>query len=192
MANRDERGLRGYDSGFPIPGLSAQLTDGTTMPAPDLTPRPVSASQSTMTELMMPNMANSLGNVFGGVILSLVDRVAAVAAIRHAGGPCVTVSIDHVEFREPIHVSELVIAQASVNYVGRTSLEVGVRIEAEEIATRRRRHTNSCYLTFVAIDAHERPRRVAPIRPETAQEKQRYEAARRRREARIRAREEAT
>lgn len=157
----------------------------------DLTPRPVSASQSTMTELMMPNMANSLGNVFGGVILSLVDRVAAVAAIRHAGGPCVTVSIDHVEFREPIHVSELVVAKASVNYVGRTSLEVGVRVEAEEIATRKRRHTNSCYLTFVAIDEHERPRPVAPVQPETDHERRRYDAAKRRREARIRIREES-
>jgi acyl-CoA hydrolase len=157
--------------------------------APDLTPRPVKASQSTMTELMMPNMANSLGNVFGGVILSLVDRVAAVAAIRHASGPCVTVSIDHVDFREPIHVSELVVAKASVNFVGKTSMEVGVRVEAEEIATRKRRHTNSCYLTFVAIDEHERPRPVAPVVPETDDEKRRYEAARRRREARAQLRE---
>jgi len=142
-----------------------------------------------MTELMMPNMANSLGNVFGGVILSLVDRVATVAAIRHAGGPCVTASIDHVDFREPIHISELVVAQASVNFVGRTSLEVGVRVESEEIATRKRRHTNSCYLTFVAIDEHERPRPVAPVVPETEDEKRRYEAARKRREARVQTRE---
>jgi len=158
-------------------------------PTPDLTPRPVKASRSTMTELMMPNMANSLGNVFGGVILSLVDRVATVAAIRHAGGPCVTASIDHVDFREPIHISELVVAQASVNFVGRTSLEVGVRVESEEIATRKRRHTNSCYLTFVAIDEHERPRPVAPVVPETEDEKRRYEAARKRREARVQTRE---
>lgn len=147
----------------------------------DLTSRPVAASQSTMTELMMPNMANSLGNVFGGVILSLVDRVAAVAAIRHARGPCVTVAVDRVDFREPIHVGELVVAQASVNYVGRTSLEVGVRVEAENIVSGVRRHTNSCYLTFVAVDGEGRPRPVAPVVPETDEQRQRYEAAARRR-----------
>jgi acyl-CoA hydrolase len=152
---------------------------------PDLTPRPVSASKTVMTELMMPHMANALGNVFGGIILSLVDRTAAVAAIRHAGGPCVTVSVDQVDFREPIHVGELVTAKASVNFVGRTSMEVGVRIEAERIAEGTRRHTNSCYLTFVAIDADGRPRAVAPVVPETEEEKRRHDAARRRREIRM-------
>ena len=160
------------------------------MSAPDLTPRPVSDSRTTMTELMMPHMANLLGNVFGGVILSLVDRVAAVAAIRHAGGPCVTVSVDQVDFREPIHVGELVIAQASVNYVGRTSMEVGVRIEAEEVATGKRRHTNSCYLTFVAIDRDERPRPVAPVVPVSADDERRFAAAQARRALRERHREE--
>ncbi|MBE0594477.1 MAG: acyl-CoA thioesterase [Gemmatimonadales bacterium] len=143
-----------------------------------------------MTELMMPHMANLLGNVFGGVILSLVDRVAAVAAIRHAGGPCVTVSVDQVDFREPIHVGELVIANASVNYVGRTSMEVGVRLEAEEVATGKRRHTNSCYLTFVAIDRDERPRPVAPVVPVSPDEKRRFAAAQARRASRKRHREE--
>lgn len=143
-----------------------------------------------MTELMMPHMANLLGNVFGGVILSLVDRVAAVAAIRHAGGPCVTVSVDQVDFREPIHVGELVIARASVNYVGRTSMEVGVRLEAEEVATGKRRHTNSCYLTFVAIGPDERPRPVAPVVPESAEERRRFAAAQARRALRKRHREE--
>jgi acyl-CoA hydrolase len=137
-----------------------------------------------MTELMMPHMANVLGNVFGGVILSLVDRAAAVAAIRHAGGPCVTVSVDQVDFREPIHVGELVTARASVNFVGRTSMEVGVRLEAEHVATGRRRHTNSCYLTFVAIDENERPRPVPPVLPETAEERRRHEEARARLESR--------
>ncbi len=158
------------------------------MSAHDLTPKPVGASQTTMTELMMPNMANTMGNVFGGVILSLVDRAAAVAAIRHAGGPCVTVSVDKVEFREPIHVGELVIARASVNYVGRTSMEVGVRVEAEHVPSGKRRHTNSCYLTFVAIDEHERPRAVAPVVPETDDDARRYAAAETRREFRERQR----
>jgi acyl-CoA hydrolase len=159
------------------------------MPAPDLTPKPASASQTTMTELMMPNMANTLGNVFGGVILSLVDRAAAVAAIRHAGGPCVTVSVDQVEFREPIHVGELVIARAAVNYVGRTSMEVGVRIEAEQVASGKRRHTNSCYLTFVAIDEHERPRPVAPVVPTTDEERRRFAAAQTRKQFRMQQRQ---
>ena len=138
----------------------------------------------------MPHMANSLGNVFGGVILSLIDRVAAVAAIRHAGGPCVTVSVDQVDFREPIHVGELVIARASVNFVGRTSLEIGVRIEAEHIPSGRRRHTNSCYVTFVAIDADEHPRPVAPVVPETAEQQRRHADAQSRRALRQRHREE--
>lgn len=144
----------------------------------------MSATRSEMTELMMPHMANVLGNVFGGVILSLVDRVAAVAAIRHAGGPCVTVSVDLVDFREPIHVGELVTATASVNYVGRTSIEVGVHVEAEDIIKGVKRHTNSCLVTFVAIDEEGKPRQVAPVLPETEQERERYEEGRLRREAR--------
>ena len=149
--------------------------------APDLTPRPVTESQTTMTELMMPSMANNRGNVFGGVILSLVDKVAAVSAIRHAGGPCVTVSVDRIDFREPIHLGELVIAKASVNFVGKTSMEVGVRVEAEHVPSGKRRHTNSCYLTFVAIDESGRPRQVSPIVPQSDDEKRRHEAAKTRR-----------
>jgi uncharacterized protein (TIGR00369 family) len=143
--------------------------------------KPVSASQTVMSELMMPQHANNLGNVFGGVILSLIDRVAAVAATRHAHGPCVTVSIDRVDFLLPIHLGELVTAHASVNYAGRTSMEVGVRIEAENLLTGERRHTNSCYVTYVAIDAHGRPAPVAPVRPETEAERRRYRDAEQRR-----------
>lgn len=151
----------------------------------NLNPKPPQLSHSTMTELMMPNMANSLGNVFGGVILSLVDRVAAVAAIRHARGPCVTVSVDRVDFREPIHVGELVTARASVNHVGRTSMYVGVRVEAENIMSGTVRHTNSCYLTFVAIDEQGMPVPVPPLFPQTAEEKRRFAVAERRRALRL-------
>ncbi len=153
----------------------------------DLTPRPMSASRSTMTELMMPNMANNLGNVFGGVILSLLDRVAAVAAIRHSKGASVTVHMDQVEFREPIHLGELVSAHACVVHVGRTSLDVRVRVEAENITTGVRRHTNSCYLTFVAIDEDGKPRLVPPVIPETEDERKWFAEAkehRKRRDAR--------
>ena len=147
-------------------------------------PRPAAASQSTMTELMMPNMANNMGNVFGGVILSLIDRAAVVAAVRHAQSACVTVSIDRVEFREPIHLGELVMAKANVNYVGRTSLDVGVRVEAENLVTGERRHTNSCYLTFVAIDNEGHPIPVPKAMPESEQEKEWYEHAKERRRRR--------
>lgn len=151
----------------------------------DLPPRPVSASRAVMTELMMPHMANNLGHVFGGVIMSLMDRVAAVAALRHARGPAVTVAVDRLVFHEPIHLGELVTAYASVNFVGRTSMEVGVRIEAEDLMTGTRRHTNSCYLTFVAIDAGGRPVPVPPVVPETAVERRRHDEAARRRERRL-------
>ena len=151
------------------------------MTSGQLAPRRAAASQSTMTELMMPNMANNLGNVFGGVILSLIDRAAVVAAVRHAQSACVTVSIDRVEFREPIHLGELVMAKANVNYVGRTSLDVGVRVEAENLVTGERRHTNSCYLTFVAIDNEGHPIPVPKVMPESEQEKEWYEHAKERR-----------
>ena len=152
------------------------------MSSSQLEPRPASVSQSTMTELMMPNMANNLGNVFGGVILSLIDRAAAVAAVRHARCPCVTVAIERVEFREPIHLGELVIAKANVNYVGRTSLDVGVRVEAENMVTGQLRHTNSCHLTFVAVDGEGRPKPVPPVVPESGREQRWFEHARLRRQ----------
>jgi uncharacterized protein (TIGR00369 family) len=155
------------------------------MAQPDFAPRPVSASQATMSELMMPHHANNLGNVFGGVILSLVDRVAAVAAIRHARRPCVTVSVDRVDFLQPILLGELVTARASVNCAGRTSMEVGVRIEAENLVTGERRHTNSCYVTYVAIDEHGSPSLVPPVLPETAEERRRFAEAEARRRRRL-------
>jgi len=160
---------------------------GTGETTPDIPhdPAPVRASQSAMSELMMPNMANNLGHVFGGVILSLVDRVAAVAAIRHARQPCVTVSVDRVDFHEPIYLSELVIARSSVNFVGRTSMEVGVRIEAENLLTGVRRHTNSCYVTFVAIDRDGKPVLVRPLLLETEDDRRRNAAARARRAQRL-------
>jgi acyl-CoA hydrolase len=148
-------------------------------------PRAPRESRHETSELMMPHDANVLGHVFGGVILSMMDKAAAVAAFRHARAACVTVSIDRVDFREPIHVGDLVVMQASVNYVGRTSMEVGVRVEAEELTTGRRRHTNSCYLTFVAIDRNGRPLEVPPLTPETADERRRHEAAAARRRRRL-------
>src|SRR2546423_13598470 len=138
-------------------------------------------SEAVLTELMMPHYANIMGNVFGGHILALVDRVAAVAAIRHAHRECVTVSVDKVDFREPIHVGDLVTAMARVNFAGRTSMEVGVKVLAENVLSGERRHTNSCYVTYVALDANGRPTEVDPIVPETPDEKRRYDRAAKRR-----------
>lgn len=133
----------------------------------------------------MPQHANNLGHVFGGVILALMDTTAAVAAIRHSRTNCVTASIDRVDFREPIHLGDLVVMKASVNYVGRTSMEVGVRVEAEDMLSGHRRHTNSCYLTFVAVDRNGRPVEVAAVRPETQEEVRRFDAAIERRRRRL-------
>lgn len=149
-----------------------------------LEPRPPSASQSTMSQLMMPGDVNNLGHVFGGVVLSMVDRTAAVAAMRHAGRPCVTVSIDRVDFKEPIYSGELVTCEARVNFVGTTSLEVGVRVFAEDLLSGERRRTNTCYLTFVAIDEDDRPVPVRELALESDEDRRRFRDARRRREAR--------
>ena len=149
------------------------------------TPCTPTNSESLVSELMMPHQVNNHGNVFGGEILSMVDRVAGVAAMRHSGGPCVTVSFDRVDFKEPIFTQELVTCKARVNFVGRTSMEIGVRVEAENLYTREKRHTNSCYLTFVAIDANHRPVPVPPLVLEGAEDERRFKQGKTRREARI-------
>jgi acyl-CoA hydrolase len=147
--------------------------------------RTVTETQHETSQMMMPQHSNNLNNVFGGVILAMMDSAAAVSAIRHARMPCVTVSVDRVDFREPILVGELVIMKASVNFVGRTSMEVGVRVEAEHLMTGVRRHTNSCYLTYVAIDRLGHPVEVPRLITETPDEKRRYEAAKERRRRRL-------
>jgi acyl-CoA hydrolase len=145
----------------------------------------VSDSRHETSELMMPGHANNLGHVFGGVILSMMDKCAAIAALRHTRTSVVTASIDRVDFREPIHLGDLVVMRASVNYVGRTSMEVGVRVEAEDLSTGKRRHTNSCYLTFVAVDRNGRPIEVPDLIPETDEELRRHAAAEQRRRNRL-------
>jgi acyl-CoA hydrolase len=122
-------------------------------------------------------------------VLAMMDKTAAVAAIRHARRTCVTASIDRVDFREPIHLGDLVVMHASVNYVGRTSMEIGVRVEAEDLFSGKRRHTNSCYLTFVAVDQQGRPIEVPDIVPESPDEQRRYRAAVERRRRRLEERE---
>lgn len=154
--------------------------------APDTPPRRRPAdSESVISELMMPNQVNNLGHVFGGEVLSMVDRAAAVAAMRHAGSTVVTASIDRVDFREPIFAGELVTCRARVNFVGRTSLEVEVHVEAENLLTGVKRLTNTCYLTFVAIDREDRPIPVPRLLLETADDRRRFRAGEVRRAARL-------
>ena len=147
--------------------------------------RTVRETQHETSQLMLPQHSNNLGLVFGGVILAMMDTASAVCAIRHARNICVTASVDRVDFREPVHLGDLVIMKCSVNFVGRTSMEVGVRVESEDLQTGNRRHTNSCYLTFVAIDRNGKPVEVPRLVPETEDEIRRYEAAKARRRRRL-------
>lgn len=153
-------------------------------PDPDV-PRPVRHSQVTFADLAEPQSQNVAGTLFGGVLLGFIDRAAAFAAMKHCGRPVVTKSFDSVEFNEPIYIGELVVAHASVNYTGTTSMEIGVRVLAQNPITGEERHTNTCYTTFVALDREGRPTRVPPVQPETDEEKRRFEAGKRRREQRL-------
>lgn len=137
-----------------------------------------------MTVLMTPDMANFSGNVHGGTILKFLDQVAYACASRYAQAYVVTLSVDRVVFREPIHVGELVTFSASVNYTGRTSMEVGIRVETENIQRGETRHTNSCYFTMVAVDDDGKPLALPALTPDNAVGRQRFEAARRRRDLR--------
>ena len=135
------------------------------------------AHQLTMTVLMTPDTANFAGNVHGGTILKLLDQVAYACASRYAARYVVTLSVDQVIFRQPIHVGELVTFLASVNHTGSTSMEVGIKVVAEDIRTQRTRHVNSCFLTMVAVDDERKPVAVPPLHPATPDEQRRYAAA---------------
>lgn len=137
-----------------------------------------------MSVLMTPDMANFAGNVHGGSILKLLDQVAYACAARYAGNYVVTLSVDQVVFRQPVRVGELVTFAASVNYTGRTSMEIGIRVEAEDVTTRVVRHTNSCYFTMVAMDSNGKPAEVPTLEPSSPKEEQRWKAAEHRRRLR--------
>lgn len=146
-----------------------------------------------MTVLMTPDMANFSGKVHGGALLALLDRVAYACASRWSGEYAVTLSVDQVTFKEPIHVGELVTFRASVNHTGRTSMEIGIRVEAENIRNGTRRHTNSCYFTMVAVNEASRPVPVPRPEPRDEVDTRRWRAAEIRRTMRreIAARQEA-
>lgn len=137
-----------------------------------------------MTVLMTPEMANFSGKVHGGALLNWLDRVAFSLASRYSGRYAVTLSVDQVTFKQPIHVGELVLFRAAVNHTGRSSMEIGIRVEAEDIRAGTRRHTNSCYFTMVAVDDAGRPVEVPPLEPVDTVEKQRWMAAELRRSLR--------
>ena len=138
----------------------------------------------TMTVLMTPDMANFAGNVHGGTILKLLDQVAYACAGRYAGRYVVTLSVDQVTFREPIHVGELVSFLASVNYTGTTSMEVGIKVVTENIQRQSVRHANSCFFTMVAVDDDRKPVSVPPLVPATPDQQRRHDAAKVRRQLR--------
>jgi acyl-CoA hydrolase len=151
----------------------------------DLTPRRAADSAVTISQLMEVTDANVLGNVHGGVIMRLVDTTAALSAIRHSGGVCVTVSVDELSFLEPVHVGDVVTVKALVNDVGTTSLECGVRVTAENLVTATTVHASSAYLVFVAIDEDGKPRPVPPLVAESESELRRQREAKLRRQARM-------
>lgn len=152
-------------------------------------PRPVSASKVVMTELVLPQHTNAHGSIFGGVVMSWIDICAAIAAQRHCGKPVVTASVDALQFVAPVLKGWVVNLRASVNFAGRTSMEIGVRVDAENPTTGETFHTASAYLSFVALDEKMKPTAVPPVMPETPEEQRRFQSAQARRSNRLALRE---
>jgi acyl-CoA hydrolase len=154
-----------------------------------LAPKPVSASRSEMTEVVLPAQTNPLGKLLGGQVMHLVDMAAAMAASRHSNSYVVTASVDYIDFRSAVNLGELIILKSQVNRVFNTSMEVGVEVYSEQILTGERKHTTTAYVTFVAIDSHTRqPKAVRPLLLKTPEEKRRFREAALRRKARLRLR----
>lgn len=145
----------------------------------------VRASQVEMTELVLPNDTNQLGNLLGGRLMHWMDIAMAIAAARHSGLVCVTASVDEINFLHPIRLGQVVILRASVNRVFRTSMEVGVKVFCEDVKNGRRTHTNSAYMTFVGLNAEGRPTPSAQVIPETEEQQRRFDRALHRRNHRL-------
>jgi acyl-CoA hydrolase len=150
--------------------------------------RPVSASRTEMTELVLPQDANLLGNILGGRVMHLIDIAGAIAAHRHCHRQVVTASVDHLDFLNPVRVGDLIVLEAQVNRAFRTSVEVGVKVFSEDSIAGARKHTTQALLTFVALDDAGKPAPVPALVVKTAEEKRRYREAGERREERIAAR----
>jgi acyl-CoA hydrolase len=151
--------------------------------------KPPSESVSILSRWMGIGEANIAGNVHGGVILYMCDEVAGIAALRHSGRRCVTAGMDRMTFRHPVLVGELVTVKATVNAAWRSSMEVGVRVESENVRTGDITHTSAAYLTMVALDDEGRPTEVPPVKPEKADEQRRAREAQLRRDNRLAERE---
>lgn len=147
--------------------------------------RPVRDSALETAHLMMPQDANVQGNVYGGTIMKLMDEIAGSVAALHARKNVVTALVDQMSFYEPVYIGNLLILKASVNFVGRTSMEIGVRIEARDLKTGNTTHTGSSYLTFVALDESGKPTDIAQVIPETPEQKRRNREGKERRERRL-------
>jgi len=148
-------------------------------------PKTVRESQVETIEIVFPNDANPHGNIFGGRVMQFIDIVGSVSAMKHARRAVVTASMDQLDFKSPVHVGEILVLHASVNYVGHTSMEVGVKVMAENPLTGERRQTSTAYLTYVAVDDNGQPVEMEPIVPETSDEKRRYKEAQARRKHRL-------
>ncbi len=159
------------------------MTDHTQIKA-----KKVSDSATEMAQLMMPEDANPKGLVHGGVILSLADKIAYACSSKHAGHYCVTASVDRVDFKSPIRIGQLVTLKASVNYVGHSSMEVGIKITAQDLITGEITHTNTCFFTMVALDENNKPIEVPRLILETEEEKRRFKKGEERRDIRLKAR----
>ena len=151
----------------------------------ELAGKPVSASRTEMTEVVLPQDANVFGNILGGRVMHLVDIAAAITAHRHCRSIAVTASVDHIDFRNPIRIGEVITLKASLNRAFHTSMEIGVKVFSEDILTGEKKHTTSAYVTFVALDEDHRPKPVPPVIPETAEDRRRYREALVRRKQRL-------
>jgi acyl-CoA hydrolase len=147
--------------------------------------KPVSASRSEIVEAVLPNDANPLGKMLGGRVMHLIDIAGALAATRHSNSHVVTASVDYMDFRFPIDVGEWIVLKSSVNRVFRTSMEVGVKVFAENVLTGEQKHTSSAYVTFVAIDHNRKPKPIPPLILETVRDQRRYDEAGERRRMRL-------
>jgi acyl-CoA hydrolase len=151
----------------------------------ELVGKPVSASRTEMTEVVLPQDANVFGNILGGRVMHLVDIAAAITAHRHCRSMAVTASVDHIDFRNPIRVGEVIMLKASLNRAFHTSMEIGVKVFSEDILTGERKHTTSAYVTFVALDENYRPKPVPPVICKTPEDRRRYREALVRRKYRL-------
>lgn len=148
----------------------------------------VSDSRVEIAEVMQPQHSNPAGNIFGGVIMSMIDNAALIAASRHTHKNCVTASVDRLDFLSPVYVGNVVFAKASINYVSTTSMEIGVRVEAECLVTGNRSHVASSYLTFVALDDNDKPTQIPPLITETKEDERRFHEGAERKKARVKKR----